>query len=192
MNPATIVTALRIALAPAFYLLFTTSAASGTIGVLPAISLVLLFLIMEVTDALDGAVARRMNSVSDFGKLFDPFADSLARLTYFFSFVMTGIMPGWVFLLILYRDLVVSFIRVLAMKKGVAMAAQLSGKIKAIVYAIAGGAGIATVLSASFLPKTLADTIGAVTDVTFLLCAATAVWTLIDYSLAYRRMAEKA
>ena len=54
-------------------------------------------------------------------------------------------MPAWVFLVILYRDLGLSFIRLMAMSKGVAMAANLSGKIKAWVYAVAGGAGLALV-----------------------------------------------
>ncbi|MBN1519473.1 MAG: CDP-diacylglycerol--glycerol-3-phosphate 3-phosphatidyltransferase [Spirochaetales bacterium] len=191
MTPATIVTGLRIALAPAFYLLFTTTAASSTIGIVPAVCIVVLFLIMEITDALDGAVARKTGTVSDFGKLFDPFADSLARLTYFFSFVMSGLMPGWVFILVLYRDLGVSFVRILAMRKGVAMAAQLSGKIKAWVYAVAGGAGIAVVLARGFLPLNFQSIAETLAQITFYACAATAVWTMIDYALAYRRLAEK-
>jgi CDP-diacylglycerol---glycerol-3-phosphate 3-phosphatidyltransferase len=192
MTPATMVTSIRILLAPLFYLLFTTSMTDGTIGTGTALLLLALFLVMEITDGLDGYVARRTGTVSDFGKLFDPFADSLARLTYFLSFVFTGLMPGWVFILVLYRDLGVAFVRTLAMKKGVAMAAQLSGKIKAWIYAIAGVAGILAASSRSFLPDGLAETAATMAQVTFLACAATAVWTMVDYGLAYRRMADKA
>jgi CDP-diacylglycerol---glycerol-3-phosphate 3-phosphatidyltransferase len=153
--------------------------------------LLVLFLVMEISDGLDGHVARKTGTVSDFGKLFDPFADSLARLTYFLGFVYTGIMPGWIFILVLYRDLGVAFVRTLAMKKGVAMAAQLSGKIKAWIYAIAGIAGILSASAASFLPAGLVAGAVAVADMTFMACAATAVWTMIDYAMAYQRMAEK-
>lgn len=183
------VTSIRIVLAPIFYLIFTTSMTDGTIATGPALALVALFLIMEISDGLDGYVARRTGTVSDFGKLFDPFADSLARLTYFLAFVFTGLMPGWVFILVLYRDLGVAFVRTLAMKKGVAMAAQLSGKIKAWIYAVAGMAGILSASAAGFLPARLADAAVLLADLSFLACAATAVWTMIDYSLAYRRMA---
>ncbi|MFH2116023.1 MAG: CDP-diacylglycerol--glycerol-3-phosphate 3-phosphatidyltransferase [Spirochaetota bacterium] len=192
MTPATMVTSIRIILAPLFYLLFTTSMTDGTIGTGSALLLLALFLVMEISDGLDGYVARRTGTVSDFGKLFDPFADSLARLTYFLSFVFTGIMPGWIFILILYRDLGVAFVRTLAMKKGVAMAAQLSGKIKAWIYAIAGVAGILAASAGSFLPAALADAAVTVASVSFLACAATAVWTMIDYALAYHRMTDKA
>lgn len=192
MTPATIVTSLRIVLAPVFYLIFTTSMIDGTIGPGPALLLLSLFLIMEITDGLDGYVARRTGTVSDFGKLFDPFADSLARLTYFLGFVFTGIMPGWIFILILYRDLGVAFVRTLAMRKGVAMAAQLSGKIKAWIYAIAGVAGILSASASSFLPTGIADVAVTAANASFLACAATAVWTMIDYGLAYHRMADKA
>jgi CDP-diacylglycerol--glycerol-3-phosphate 3-phosphatidyltransferase len=186
------VTSIRIVLAPVFYLIFTTSMTDGTIGTGPAILLLALFLVMEISDGLDGYVARRTGTVSDFGKLFDPFADSLARLTYFLGFVFTGIMPGWIFILVLYRDLGVAFVRTLAMRKGVAMAAQLSGKIKAWIYAIAGIAGILSASARSFLPDGLAELAVTMANVTFLACAATAIWTMIDYGLAYHRMADKA
>ena len=192
MTPATMVTSIRIVLAPVFYLIFTTSMIDGTIGTSPALLLLALFLVMEISDGVDGYVARRTGTVSDFGKLFDPFADSLARLTYFLGFVFTGIMPGWIFILVLYRDLGVAFVRTLAMRKGVAMAAQLSGKIKAWIYAIAGLAGILSASAKSFLPVDLVAVAVTAANVTFLVCAATAVWTMVDYGLAYHRMADKA
>jgi CDP-diacylglycerol--glycerol-3-phosphate 3-phosphatidyltransferase len=164
---------------------------NGTIRPGPAFLLLALFLVMEISDGLDGYVARRTGTVSDFGKLFDPFADSLARLTYFLAFAFTGIMPGWIFILVLYRDLGVAFVRTLAMRKGVAMAAQLSGKIKAWIYAIAGIAGILSASAHSILPAGLAAIAVTTAKMTFLACAATAIWTMIDYGLAYHRMADK-
>lgn len=160
-------------------------------GLVPSIIIVSLFIIIEVSDFFDGALARKYGTVSDFGKLFDPFADSFARLTYFLSFVAVGIMPVWIFLLVMYRDVGVAFVRLLTMKKGVAMGAQLSGKIKAWVYAVAGGAGILLVSARSFLPENITSIIEKATMVTFWLCAATAVWTMLDYTLAYRRISPR-
>ena len=62
-----------------------------------------IFVIASLTDFLDGYFARKNNEVSDFGKLFDPFADVLLHLTTFFCFVVAGHMPAIVFILILYR-----------------------------------------------------------------------------------------
>jgi len=191
MNAANFVTALRILLAPVFYAIFTTRAPDGTIGLIPVIILWILFAVIESSDFVDGALARRHSTVSDFGKLFDPFADSFARLTYFLSFVAVGIMPVWIFLLVMYRDVGVSFVRLLCMKHGVAMSAQLSGKIKAWVYAIAGGAGLALVTAQSFMSEDIISIVKVVTDVTFWICALTAIWTMIDYTLAYRRIVGK-
>jgi CDP-diacylglycerol--glycerol-3-phosphate 3-phosphatidyltransferase len=188
MNPATLVTASRIALSPVFFFLFTMGVREGTAAALVLLGLWVLFAVIEASDFLDGLVARRTGSVTDLGKVFDPFADSFARLTYFLSFVVTGLMPPWIFLLVLYRDLGVSFVRLLSMKHGVAMSAQLSGKIKAWVYAIAGGAGLAAVTAASLAPASVAGILGTIAQVSFWACAATAVWTMIDYVMAYRAM----
>ena len=54
-----------------------------------------LFLVIEVSDLFDGLAARRTGTVSDFGKLFDPYADVFARITYFVCFALDGIMPAW-------------------------------------------------------------------------------------------------
>ena len=71
----------------------------STIGLSPVVSVVVLwslFILIELSDLLDGAAARKLNTVSGFGKLFDPFADVFARLTYFVCFSYTGIMPLWI------------------------------------------------------------------------------------------------
>jgi CDP-diacylglycerol--glycerol-3-phosphate 3-phosphatidyltransferase len=82
--------------------------------------------------------ARKTGMSSDFGKLFDPFADVLARLTYFLCFAFSGLMPLWVFLVVVYREYGILFIRLLAARRGVAMGARPGGKFKAVVYMVAG------------------------------------------------------
>ena len=90
----------------------------------------------EFTDFLDGHYARKHNEVSDFGKLFDPFADVICHLTFFTCLLVSGIMPVWAFILILWREFSQSFTRMLMMGRGKAMAANIFGKAKTCLYAL--------------------------------------------------------
>ncbi len=102
---------------------------------------------MEISDILDGYVARKTNSVTDFGRYLDPVADSMSRLTVFLAFLVVGLIPFWMYLIFLYRDLVVTLIRFICAKKGVVVSARPSGKIKAIIQGMASGFVMVSVLN---------------------------------------------
>jgi len=140
MKPADKITSLRLILAPVFFYLYLHPGINGTFFESPVQLAVLwlLFIIIESSDWLDGQIARRRNEVSDFGKLWDPFADTLARITYFLCFVSGGILPVIPFLVIIFREYGILFIRVLMMQKGVALGARKGGKFKAVCYALTG------------------------------------------------------
>src|SRR5574344_2977226 len=93
---------------------------------------------MEFTDYLDGHFARKHHEVSDFGKMFDPFADVIVHLTTFASFMLTGYMPAFLFILIVYREFSMNFFRMVAAKKGTAIAARKGGKLKTVTYVVSG------------------------------------------------------
>ncbi|OPZ10698.1 MAG: putative CDP-diacylglycerol--glycerol-3-phosphate 3-phosphatidyl-transferase 2 [candidate division BRC1 bacterium ADurb.BinA364] len=131
MNLACALTWLRIALTPVFALVFFWESRWGA---LLALALVI---VSELTDLFDGMAARKMNQVTDLGKILDPFADSISRLTVFVCFACAGIVPMFFVLLILYRDSLVSTIRTVCAHKGQVVAARATGKIKAIVQATA-------------------------------------------------------
>jgi len=142
MNLADKFTLLRIILAPAFFLVYFLPSflpvhyaveAAWTVAPLWIIAV-----IAEFTDMFDGMAARRLNQTSDFGKLFDPFADTIMQITAFLCFVIDGIFPAFLFLLVLYREFGILFIRNLMLKKGIAMGARMGGKIKTIAYVTAG------------------------------------------------------
>ncbi|MDR2632798.1 MAG: CDP-diacylglycerol--glycerol-3-phosphate 3-phosphatidyltransferase [Treponema sp.] len=146
MTLADKVTSLRLILAPSFFVLYLLPHKKLS-GVLPGdpddfkwVVPVLwgLFILSEITDLVDGKIARSRKEVSDFGKLFDPFADVLVRITYFLCFVLDGILPPLFFLVILYREIGIQFLRNLMLKKGVVMGARKGGKIKAVTYMLAG------------------------------------------------------
>jgi len=98
---------------------------------------------MEFTDFLDGYYARKQQLVTDFGKLFDPFADVLANLTVLFCFVLSGYFSAILFLVILYREMGIMFVRMLASRKGVAIGARKGGKLKTVLYIAAAGFSLA-------------------------------------------------
>ncbi len=128
----------RIVLSPVFFLLYFIPQWTGRFPVASVYIMVPLLAFMEFTDFLDGYYARKHNEVSDFGKLFDPFGDVLVHLTIFFCFVLSGYMPGIIFILILYREFSILFLRLMAVRRGVAVGARKGGKAKTVLYVIAG------------------------------------------------------
>lgn len=88
----------------------------------------------EFTDYLDGHFARKHHEVSDFGKMFDPFADVFLHLSMFTCFVFSGYMHPVFYILILYREFSQNFLRMVAAKTGTAIAARKGGKFKTVFY----------------------------------------------------------
>lgn len=100
------------------------------------------FLFIEVTDVIDGYLARKLDMVTDLGKLLDPFSDVISRITYFISFAVVGIMHPVFCLIILYREFGIVFIRMILAQKGIALAAGAGGKLKSVFYFLGAAAGL--------------------------------------------------
>lgn len=189
MNLPMALTLGRVVLAPVFFALWQAAGAGSAAWL---IALWLVFGLIEISDLLDGHFARTLGQESELGKVLDPFADSLARLTYFLCFAGSGIMPLWVLLILVYRDLAVAYIRVVVARGKVMMAARASGKLKAWVYAVAGIAGMVvfSLRLTGFLPRSLAP-LGWVAIGLFALAAAVALWSLADYAGFFLRSLRK-
>jgi CDP-diacylglycerol--glycerol-3-phosphate 3-phosphatidyltransferase len=175
----------RIAIAPLFFLFFELADARGApllVGVWAA------FLLIELSDLLDGHFARSRKEESDLGKVLDPFADALSRLTYFVAFAGAGILPLWILLILIYRDVAVAYIRVMVSNSQVLMPARASGKFKAWIYAFAGGGGIVVFslkkigLFLDYMPV-----IQGIAFLLFILAALVALWSLADYAAFFLR-----
>jgi len=149
MNLANKLTLLRIILAPVFFIVyllpdfFPSWFIYGSAWTIPVLWII--FIISEITDYLDGLAARKLNLTTDFGKFFDPFADTLVQITCFLCFVIDGIFPAALFLLVIYREFGILFIRNLMLKKGITLGARIGGKIKTVAYIIAAGAALLAV-----------------------------------------------
>lgn len=90
----------------------------------------ILFILACITDFLDGQIARRRNLVTDFGKFIDPVADKLLVLTTLVMLVYLRMMPAWVIIIVLCRELSVDGLRLVAITQGKVIAAGPLGKWK--------------------------------------------------------------
>ena len=138
MKIADIFTLIRIILAPVFLIVYFVPEWFGFGTVLSVWILLPLIIFAEFTDFLDGYFARKTNQVSDFGKLFDPFADVFLHLTVFFCYTISGYISPFIMLLFAYREFGMLFVRLLAAQKGVAIGARKGGKFKTVLYVVAG------------------------------------------------------
>ncbi|MCI0341009.1 MAG: CDP-diacylglycerol--glycerol-3-phosphate 3-phosphatidyltransferase [Planctomycetales bacterium] len=157
MNTPLLLTASRIVLAPVFLVVFFlptwTGHAEDASWLVPARALALaLALSFEVTDVLDGRLARRWRQVTELGKYLDPLADSISRFTVFLCFLAAGYVPVWMVALIFYRDTIIAGLRIAGASQNVIIAARTWGKAKAVLQGIV----ILVVLAAD-----LADAAGA-------------------------------
>jgi CDP-diacylglycerol--glycerol-3-phosphate 3-phosphatidyltransferase len=189
MNLADKLTASRLLMAPLFFIVYIWG---STIGLSPVVSVAVLwslFILIELSDLLDGVAARKMQTVSGFGKLFDPFADVFARLTYFVCFSYTGIMPLWIFIIIIYREFSQLFLRQLLAEKGVAMGARPGGKTKAVFYMIAGAVSLVlwSFRSLAVFPG-IDSSLQLFVFILYCVAAALSVGSFLDYVNQFRKI----
>lgn len=137
MGIANYLTFTRIFISPIFMFLYLEYELLGiSLLWLPYILLFLLG-VSELSDAFDGYFARKLHQVTDFGKLLDPMADSIYRISVFLTFTRPPVsLPLLLVFVFLYRDSVISTLRTICALRGFALAARSTGKIKAILQAI--------------------------------------------------------
>jgi CDP-diacylglycerol--glycerol-3-phosphate 3-phosphatidyltransferase len=90
------------------------------------------FVLASFTDVLDGWLARRHKSESNFGKLMDPLADKLLVTSALVSLVSLDRLQAWVAMVIIAREFAVTGLRQLAMEHGEVIPASIWGKIKTV------------------------------------------------------------
>ena len=126
MNLANKLTVSRIILACFFILILFVKSAGAKFFALAV------FLAACITDYYDGFIARRNNSVTDFGMLMDPIADKILILGGFLAFVEMKIIPAWMVMVIIARELLITGIRLLALSQKKVLSAAIAGKHKTV------------------------------------------------------------
>ena len=96
-----------------------------------------IFILAAITDMLDGKIARKYNLVTNFGKLMDPLADKLLVMSALICLAQIGDVPGWMVIIILGREFIITGMRQVAAAQGIVIAAGTTGKIKTITQMIA-------------------------------------------------------
>lgn len=182
----------RLLLGPIFLIFYLHYQSLGiSILVLPY-ALLFLLTLSELSDFFDGFFARRWDQVTELGKILDPMADSIARISVFLTFTQGMIkLPLLLVFVFLYRDSIISTLRTVCALRGVALAARISGKIKAVVQAIA-----AFVIVILMIPYTLGMLSQSFLQICSLyIVSAAAAYTLysgIEYIYANRLYIKKA
>lgn len=126
MNIANKITISRIFMVPLFMVLLLCDIPYGR-------SLALaVFVIASATDWLDGYLARKHQLISKFGQFMDPLADKILVMAALIGFVELGVLPSWVVVLILARELLISIFRAVAASEGIVIAASKWGKYKTV------------------------------------------------------------
>ena len=133
MNTPNKLTVLRMILVP----FFVASLLAG--DVLPHHNLIALviFAAASYTDHLDGKIARSRNLVTTFGKFMDPLADKIMVISALVCFVSQGLANVWLVLLIIFREFMVTSVRLVAADTGVVVAANNWGKAKTVSQIVA-------------------------------------------------------
>ncbi|MFA7184397.1 MAG: CDP-diacylglycerol--glycerol-3-phosphate 3-phosphatidyltransferase, partial [Victivallales bacterium] len=97
--------------------------------------------IAALTDMLDGYLARKLNQITDFGKLMDPLADKIFVTGIMLILVQYQLLPAWVAVVIISREFLVTGLRMLALKESELIAADIWGKIKTTLQMVMIGIG---------------------------------------------------
>ncbi|NJN68612.1 MAG: CDP-diacylglycerol--glycerol-3-phosphate 3-phosphatidyltransferase [Chloroflexaceae bacterium] len=98
---------------------------------------VVLFLSMAVSDMLDGAIARRLDAVSPLGIFLDTISDKISVVGVLLPMIERDLLSGWVVLVIIMREFVVSGLRSFAAAEGQIIAAGIWGKQKHVITVVA-------------------------------------------------------
>lgn len=137
-----------------------------------------IFIIASLTDLVDGKIARKYNLVTNFGKFMDPLADKLLVCSALICLVEMGRIPGWIVILIIAREFIISGFRLVASDKGVVIAANYWGKFKTTFQMIMVCMMIA---NNEVIPEAIRGGYQILTDIIMWIALALTVISLVDY-----------
>lgn len=120
-----VLTIIRLVLVPVFAVLFFQGMRKASLAV---------FLAASITDLLDGYLARKLNQITDFGKLFDPLADKLMVLTALICQGVAGVFPWAAILLVGVKEALMVIGGAWMLKKGIVVYANYLGKAATVAF----------------------------------------------------------
>ena len=203
-NVPNLITIGRILACPAIFLL----ALAPSVGA--RMIAFVLFVVAGLSDLWDGYLARKHGWITDVGKLLDPLADKLLLISTFIPFYIIshrggeewlipfwGMLPMWVMVVILGRELLVTLFRQWAARREVVIAAGVSGKYKAFVQNLFSGGlllwyplhELASARGLGGLPyRAFVQVHSTWIGLTLLLALILTIYSMIDYIWSYRAL----
>ncbi|HPM34255.1 MAG TPA: CDP-diacylglycerol--glycerol-3-phosphate 3-phosphatidyltransferase [Spirochaetota bacterium] len=120
-----LISLLRIFLMPLFlYLIFQPERSMK-------FAALIVFSVASLTDFFDGWSARKLKQESELGKFLDPLADKVLVISTLVAFLLIDyLIPLWMIIVIIGRDVLVTVMRYIAVKKGMSIRTSRFGKIK--------------------------------------------------------------
>lgn len=96
------------------------------------------FSIANITDILDGQIARKYNLITDWGKLMDPLADKITQISTLSALIIKGIIPFWILVILTTKELIMITVAfILYKKKIVTVHSKWYGKAATISFFLA-------------------------------------------------------
>ncbi len=135
LNIANVLTGIRLLLVPVFVMALLADDGQSTAWRLTAFGV---FALASFTDSLDGDIARRRGLVTTFGTIADPIADKALTGSALIGLSALGLVPWWITVTIMVRELGVTLLRLLVLRHGV-IAASRGGKAKTALQTLAIG-----------------------------------------------------
>ncbi len=127
MNLPNRLTVLRVVLALVFIFILPIQ------GLVAKSIALFIFATASFTDYLDGAIARKYGLITPFGGFLDPIADKALTFSAFCGFIQLGLIPAWMVVLIMVRELSVTGVRLLMRHDPKKASAASIGKHKTVI-----------------------------------------------------------
>jgi CDP-diacylglycerol--glycerol-3-phosphate 3-phosphatidyltransferase len=131
MNFPNLLTVSRILLSPVFMILIIFDSFYWRLAATTV------FIIAALTDLADGYLARRWGMNSGFGRFMDPLADKILVSTAFLSFVTLGYARGWMVMIIIVREFLITGLRSVAAYRGMVISSSILAKWKTVSQMVA-------------------------------------------------------
>ena len=190
LNTPNVITVARIAVAPIVGILILQD------GVVLRWAAFLLFVVAALSDVVDGRLARSGKAITRFGQLLDPAADKLLVLMTFVPLYWIGLLPLWLVILVLAREVAITAFRRYALSHGLVIAASGWGKSKALVQSWFIGAVLVLRINQGYAARGVGGPrwehwqayTRSVIEVAFWFVVVMTVLSMIDYLYAHRRL----
>lgn len=127
MTRANKITTMRMVTCPIVFFSIMYFWPNNTVAMLIAL---IVMVLSESLDILDGYVARKYNEVSQIGKLLDPLSDCFWHGTVYFCLIQHNLANPWLLFLMVSREIAVMCIRYKSLITGTVLSARFSGKLK--------------------------------------------------------------